>query len=153
MALLVRIAVVIKGPGLAGPFRRASGLVEPCFERDVDIGAREQVNSHGLSDATLGSHTSVSCLAGSLCNRAAARLERALTALGVDHDVKVYPGAGHGFINHHDPADRTLLLMFLNKVSGTRLHEPSAADAHRRIAALFSRHLATRPPSPDWMAG
>jgi hypothetical protein len=43
--------------------------------------------------------------------------------------------------------------MFLNKVSGTRFHEPSAADAHRRIAALFSRHLATRPPSPDWMAG
>ena len=42
--------------------------------------------------------------------------------------------------------------MFLNKVSGTRFHEPSAADAHRRIAAFFSRHLATRPPSPDWMA-
>ena len=87
MALLVGIAVVIKGPGLAGPFRRAPGLVEPCFERDVDIGAREQVNSHGLSDALLGSHTSVSRLAGSLSSRAAARLERALTALGVDHDV------------------------------------------------------------------
>jgi carboxymethylenebutenolidase len=27
---------------------------------------------------------------------AAARLERALTALGVEHDIKVYPGAGHG---------------------------------------------------------
>ena len=37
--------------------------------------------------------------------RAAARLERALTALGVDHDVKVYPDAAHGFMNDHDPAD------------------------------------------------
>ena len=29
----------------------------------------------------------------------------------------------------------------LNRVSGTRYHEPSARDAHRRIAAFFSRHL------------
>ena len=74
---------------------------------------------------------------------AAARLETALTALGVDHDIKVYPGAGHGFINDHDPADQTLLLTVLNKVSGTRYHEPSARDAHRRIAAFLGRHLAT----------
>ena len=33
---------------------------------------------------------------------AAPRLEKALTALGIDHDVKVYPGAGHGFLN--DPS-------------------------------------------------
>jgi carboxymethylenebutenolidase len=74
---------------------------------------------------------------------AAARLETALTALGVDHDIKVYPGAGHGFINDHDPADQTLLLTVLSKVSGTRYHEPSARDAHRRIAAFLGRHLAT----------
>ncbi len=72
---------------------------------------------------------------------AAGRLERALTALGVDYDIKVYPDAGHGFINDHDPADMTPLLTFLNKVSGTRYHEPSAADARRRIAAFFNRHL------------
>ena len=53
----------------------------------------------------------------------------------------MYPGAGHGFINDHDPADMTLLLTILNKVSGTRYHEPSATDAHRRIAPLL-------PPSP-----
>jgi carboxymethylenebutenolidase len=74
--------------------------------------------------------------------RAAARLERALTALGVDHDIKVYPGAAHGFINDHDPADMTLLLTVLTRVSGTRYHEPSARDAHRRIAAFFGRHLS-----------
>jgi carboxymethylenebutenolidase len=73
--------------------------------------------------------------------RAAARLEAALTALGVDHDIKVYPDAAHGFINAHDPADMTLLLTVLTRVSGTRYHEPSARDARRRIAAFFSRHL------------
>ena len=75
--------------------------------------------------------------------RAAARLERALAALGVDHDIKVYPEAAHGFINDHDPADATLLLTVLTRVSGTRYHEPSARDAHRRIAAFFGRHLTT----------
>lgn len=35
----------------------------------------------------------------------------------------------------------TLLLMVLTKVSGMRYHEPSARDAHRRIAAFFKRHL------------
>ena len=38
---------------------------------------------------------------------AAPRLEKALTALGVDHDVKVYPCAGYGFLNDPDPVDAT----------------------------------------------
>jgi carboxymethylenebutenolidase len=74
---------------------------------------------------------------------AAPRLERALAALDVDHDVKVYPDAGHGFINDPDPADATPLLVFLTKISGTRYHEPSATDARRRIAVFFDRHLKT----------
>lgn len=72
---------------------------------------------------------------------AAPRLEQALTLLGVDHDVKVYPDAGHGFINDPDPADATPMLIFLAKISGTRYHEPSAQDARRRIAAFFDQHL------------
>ena len=72
---------------------------------------------------------------------AAPRLEQALQALGVDHDVKVYPGAGHGFLNNPDPAAATPWLIFLAKISGTRYHEPSARDARRRIAAFFARHL------------
>jgi hypothetical protein len=80
---------------------------------------------------------------------AAPRLEQALTALGVDHDVKVYPGAGHGFINNPDPADATPLLLLLAKLSGTRYHEASAQDARRRIAAFFSEHLKNwTPPRP-----
>ena len=33
----------------------------------------------------------------------------------------------------------TPLLVILNKVSGTRYHEPSALDARRHIAAFFHR--------------
>ncbi len=72
---------------------------------------------------------------------AAPRLDHALTALGVDHDVKVYPGADHGFIDNPDLADAIPLLLCLAKISGTRYHEASAQDARRRIAAFFSKHL------------
>ena len=75
--------------------------------------------------------------------KAAVRLERALTTLGIDHDIKVYPDASHGFINDHDPADMTSLLTLLSKISRTRYDEPSAHDAHQRIAAFFNRYLAT----------
>jgi carboxymethylenebutenolidase len=73
--------------------------------------------------------------------RAAGRLERALAANGVDHDIKVYPEASHGFLNNHPPADRTPLLVVLDSLSGTRFHEPSAQDARRRIVACFDTHL------------
>jgi carboxymethylenebutenolidase len=83
---------------------------------------------------------------------AAARLERALTTLGIDHDIKVYPGAGHGFINNHDPADATLLLTVSSKVSGTRYHQPSTLrrpPPHRRLPAPPPHDLTAkvhRPP-------
>jgi carboxymethylenebutenolidase len=73
---------------------------------------------------------------------AATRLEGALTELGIDHDIKVYPDASHGFINNHSAADMDVLLVLLNKLSGTRYHESSALDAHRRIAAFFDHHLS-----------
>ena len=73
--------------------------------------------------------------------KAAARLERALTANRVDHDVKVYPEASHGFLNDHPPGDMTLLTVLLSKLSGTRYHDPSARDARRRIVAFFDAHL------------
>ena len=41
----------------------------------------------------------------------AQKLGRVLTALGVDHDVKEYPDAGHAFLNDHESAgDRNPLI-------------------------------------------
>jgi hypothetical protein len=35
----------------------------------------------------------------------------------------------------------TPLLVVLNRISGTRYHEPSAQDVRRRIVAFFETHL------------
>jgi carboxymethylenebutenolidase len=75
--------------------------------------------------------------------KAGERLEAALTTLGVDHDVKIYPEAGHGFMNDHDPEDLTPLLVVLGKVSGTRFNQPATQDARHRISTFFSRHLGS----------
>jgi carboxymethylenebutenolidase len=77
-----------------------------------------------------------------LGHRAAVRLENALTRLDIDHDIKVYPQAGHGFMNNHAPEDQTPLLVLLAKISGTRYDEQSTADARRRIVAFFEAHLS-----------
>jgi carboxymethylenebutenolidase len=69
------------------------------------------------------------------------RLERALTALGVEHDIKTYPGVGHGFMNDHDPEDQTLMLVFLAKISGTHYDPTATANARQRILAMFDRWL------------
>jgi len=57
-------------------------------------------------------------------------------ALGVGHDIKVHPGAAHGFINDHDPADMTLLLTFLTR-------SPPPATTSR----LPATPTAASPPS------
>jgi carboxymethylenebutenolidase len=69
------------------------------------------------------------------------RLAEALTALGVPHDVEVYPSAGHSFMSPKSAA----LTPFLRLA---RLeYQPSAAeDAWRRIAAFFGEHLRDAPP-------
>jgi len=80
--------------------------------------------------------------------RAGERLEGVLTGLGIDHDVKVYPGAHHGFMNDHDAADLTPLLVFLGRISGTRYDPAATEDARRRIVSFFDRHLKASQPSP-----
>ena len=50
--------------------------------------------------------------------RGAAGLERALAPLGVEHDVKEYPGAGHSFLNDHDnPAEDPDMFAVMTKLS------------------------------------
>jgi carboxymethylenebutenolidase len=69
------------------------------------------------------------------------RLERILTAVGVDHDIKTYPDAKHAFMNDHDLADLPALFAVQFRVTGNPYHEPSAQDARRRILDFFGRHL------------
>jgi carboxymethylenebutenolidase len=69
------------------------------------------------------------------------RLERALTADGIEHDVKVYPSAGHAFLNDHDRDEAPAWVMVMAKLARSAYHEPSAADARQRIIAFFGAHL------------
>jgi len=79
---------------------------------------------------------------------AAARLERALTAAGIQHDVKEYPQAGHEFLNDHDGAgDKAppLFAVMARLFPGLGYNEAAAQDARGRIPAFFSAHLAPSP--------
>lgn len=69
----------------------------------------------------------------------AERLERALSELGVPHDVKEYPDAGHSFMNRINTGP---LLAPLVTVAGFNHHHASAEDAWRRILTFFDEHLA-----------
>jgi carboxymethylenebutenolidase len=70
------------------------------------------------------------------------RLERALTAVNVPHDVKEYPGAGHVFMNREAVLSPLNLLM---RVVGVGYRHPAAEDARRRILAFFDTHLRQTP--------
>ena len=72
---------------------------------------------------------------------AASKLEQALAAAGVPHDIKEYPDAGHAFLNDHDPSGVNPVVMMLARLSHSQYHEPSAEDARRRIVTFFDTHL------------
>lgn len=108
----------------------ASSVNYGMVPKDADTflrGACPIVGSYGGRDLSLRSDP--------------ARLERALTAVGVDHDVKVYPDAGHAFLNHHDRSEVPTLMVIMAKFTRAAYHEPSAQDARRRIIAFFNAHL------------
>jgi len=91
-------------------------------------GACPIVGSFGAKDRTL--------------RGAAAKLERILTALGIDHDIREYPGAGHAFLNDHSEEKQGRVLAVMSRLmGGMGYHEASAVDARRRILAFFDRHL------------
>jgi carboxymethylenebutenolidase len=93
-----------------------------AYAEQVLVGACPIVGSYGARDR--------------FTRGAADRLEQALTTVGVPHDIKLYPGAGHAFLNdHRDRLSRML------RVTAIGYHEPSAQDARRRIVAFFDTHL------------
>jgi carboxymethylenebutenolidase len=80
---------------------------------------------------------------------AANRLEQALSAAGVEHDVKEYPEAGHSFLNDHEGAgDKSpfpfsvLEPVFGILSPGSGYNEESARDARKRIVAFLKEHLS-----------
>ena len=97
--------------------------------KDVDALVRDAcpvVGSFGARDRTL--------------RGAAAKLERALEAAGIAHDVKEYPEAGHSFLNHHEGSK---MMAVSAKLMGGGLDAPEAdADARQRIVAFFRDQLA-----------
>jgi carboxymethylenebutenolidase len=64
------------------------------------------------------------------------RLEKALTVLGVPHDIKVYPNAGHRFMTE---ASGPLAPLASFARMGYQPH--AAEDAWRRILGFFGDHL------------
>jgi carboxymethylenebutenolidase len=70
---------------------------------------------------------------------AAAKLERALDAAGIAHDVKEYAEAGHSFMNHHEGSK---MMAVSATLMGGGLDAPEAeADARGRIVAFFHDQL------------
>ena len=97
----------------------------PTDATDRLVGACPIVGSYGGRDRTLPGR--------------AERLRKALTELGVSHDVKEYPDAGHSFLNRINVGpglDQVL------RFTGFNYHHSSAEDAWRRILVFFDRHLA-----------
>ncbi len=86
-------------------------------------GACPVVASYGARDRRLRGH--------------ATKLESALQTLGVDHDVKEYPNAGHSFMNRLSGPALNPVLKFI----GLNYHHPSAEDSWRRILSFFDAHL------------
>jgi carboxymethylenebutenolidase len=66
------------------------------------------------------------------------RLERALTALDVPHDVKVYPSSGHRFMTQTKGAGAVLA-----RAARMAYQPADAADAWQRIYAFLGRYLAS----------
>lgn len=98
----------------------------PDDAAEILAGACPVVGSFGAKDKRLAG--------------AASTLETALASAGVPGDVKEYPDAGHGFLNHHD-GGVGVLIGVIGRLMGVGYHEPSAADARRRIVEFFDRHL------------
>ncbi len=106
------------------------GLRKDAYTERVLGGACPIVGSYGAKDRA---------------NRGTAqKLANVLEAVGVEHDVKEYPEAGHAFLNDHEVAgDRNpLIFVVMGVFAGpSGYHEPAAADARRRIVTFFNTHL------------
>jgi carboxymethylenebutenolidase len=67
---------------------------------------------------------------------AAAKLEKALAANHIEHDVKEYPTAGHAFMTRH-----TGRWAFVERVPDLGFVAEAHDDGWQRVLAYFTRHL------------
>jgi carboxymethylenebutenolidase len=79
----------------------------------------------------------------------AVRLQGALTALEIPHDVRVYPGSGHRFMTESSGAGAVLA-----RFTRMSYQEADTADAWRRIYAFVGEYLGGGGPAqgPDGIA-
>jgi carboxymethylenebutenolidase len=97
------------------------GMV-PADAGDVLAGSCPVVASYGGRDMMGTSHPQ--------------RLQAALTALEVPHDVKVYPEAGHSFMSPKPAAAKPLTAL-----ARLKYDKATAEDAWQRIFAFFGTYL------------
>lgn len=76
------------------------------------------------------------------------QLRKILASHGIAHDVKVYNGTGHGFMNDHARSETPLWAVITGRFANTGYDEESETDARRRILAFFERHLQRPPGTP-----
>lgn len=113
------------GHGYAASAVNYGGMSEWGWDKMAD--ACPVVASYGANDPTL--------------KGGAERLEHILAEHGIPHDVKEYPGVGHGFMNNHDPKDSNWIFNLASRVSNTRYDATATEDARARIISFFDRHL------------
>ena len=92
-------------------------------------GACPIVGSYGGTDSSL--------------KGAAKKLEDSLTRLGIDHDVKEYPDAGHSFLNDAESGPPVLRFL-MKRILGAGPNPEAATDAWQRIDLFFAAHLVSK---------
>lgn len=108
-----------KGFGASAPFY---GITPRHLDEVLD-GACPIVASYGKNDPSLIG--------------AGKKLEKALAAKGIDHDVKTYPGASHSFANALPDGPMAAVA----RVTGMGWRGEQAEDAFGRVFEFFGTHL------------
>jgi carboxymethylenebutenolidase len=130
--------VTAPGHGFAASSVNYGSATKSAYTASALAGACPIVGSFGRKDPIL--------------RGAADRLDAALTANGVEHDVKEYPSAGHGFLNDHVNTSEKLspmMSVMAKLMPGAGYDAEAALDARRRILAFFDTHLKAGPAAPS----
>lgn len=73
---------------------------------------------------------------------AAAKLEMALDAAGVEHDIREYPDTDHAFMNDHAEDQIPWMINVIAFLfGGGEYNQASTEDARKRILTFFDRYL------------